>query len=131
MAGFGTFLEQPRGLYRFAVCDFFNVFFSRLVFEAGCGVVSDCVCSRSWPSHQAPRLYKTIFITQLSMKFFLLINVKMPTIVGILTFMSRKKIAFYAYTILKNAGFFESFITSGPDLTVCTYGFTTCTLPLK
>ena len=27
---------------------------------------------------------------QLSMKFFLLINVKMPTIVGILTFMSRK-----------------------------------------
>ena len=27
--------------------------------------------------------------TQLSMKFFLLINVKMPTIVGILTFMSR------------------------------------------
>ena len=28
--------------------------------------------------------------TQLIMKFFLLINVKMPTIVGILTFMSRK-----------------------------------------
>ena len=28
--------------------------------------------------------------TQLSMEFFLLINVKMPTIVGILTFMSRK-----------------------------------------
>ena len=28
--------------------------------------------------------------TQLSRKFFLLINVKMPTIVGILTFMSRK-----------------------------------------
>ena len=28
--------------------------------------------------------------TQLSMKFFPLINVKMPTIVGILTFMSRK-----------------------------------------
>ena len=28
--------------------------------------------------------------TQLSMKFFLLIHVKMPTIVGILTFMSRK-----------------------------------------
>ena len=28
--------------------------------------------------------------TQLSMKFFLLINVKMPTIVGILTFRSRK-----------------------------------------
>ena len=28
--------------------------------------------------------------TELSMKFFLLINVKMPTIVGILTFMSRE-----------------------------------------
>ena len=28
--------------------------------------------------------------TQLSMKFFLLINVKMPLFVGILTFMSRK-----------------------------------------
>ena len=28
--------------------------------------------------------------TQLSMKIFLLINVKMPTVVGILTFMSRK-----------------------------------------
>ena len=28
--------------------------------------------------------------TQLSMKFFLLVNVKMPTIVGILTFMNRK-----------------------------------------
>ena len=28
--------------------------------------------------------------TQLSMKFFLLINVEMPTIVGILTYMSRK-----------------------------------------
>ena len=30
------------------------------------------------------------YSTQLSMKIFLLINVKMPTIVGILTFMSRK-----------------------------------------
>ena len=29
-------------------------------------------------------------LTQLSMKFFLLMNVKMPTIVGILTFMSGK-----------------------------------------
>ena len=28
--------------------------------------------------------------TQLSTKFFLLINVKMPTVVGVLTFMSRK-----------------------------------------
>ena len=30
------------------------------------------------------------FSTQLSMKFFLLINVKIPTVVGILTFISRK-----------------------------------------
>ena len=38
-----------------------------------------------------PRGYKLFsFSTQLSMKFFLLINVKMPTIVGILTFMSEK-----------------------------------------
>ena len=31
------------------------------------------------------RGYKTVFHAQLSMKFILLINVKMPTIVGILT----------------------------------------------
>ena len=38
-----------------------------------------------------PRGYKTFFmLTQLSMKFFLHINVKMPTIVGILTFISGK-----------------------------------------
>ena len=40
-----------------------------------------------------PRGYKTFSMlnsTQLSMNFFLLINVKMPTIVGILTFWSRK-----------------------------------------
>ena len=38
-----------------------------------------------------PRGYKLFLCsTQLSMKFFLLINVRMPTIVGILTFMSSK-----------------------------------------
>ena len=38
-----------------------------------------------------PRGYKlSSCSTQLSMKFFLLINVKMPTIIGILTFMSGK-----------------------------------------
>ena len=36
----------------------------------------------------APRLYN-IFHAQLRLKFILLINVKMPTIVGILTFISR------------------------------------------
>ena len=64
------------------------------------------------------------------MKFFLLINVKMPTTVGILTFMSGK-IAFYAYLSLKMPNFLiflylrafkiscsteheKCFITSGP-----------------
>ena len=38
-----------------------------------------------------PRGYKkNSCSTQLSMKFFLLINVNMPTVVGILIFMSRK-----------------------------------------
>ena len=46
--------------------------------------------------------------THLSMKFFPLINVKMPTIVGILTFMS-KKIAFWAYLSLKIAEFLDIF----------------------
>ena len=41
---------------------------------------------------QWPRGYKKISCSsQLSMKFFLLINVKMPTVVGILLFMRRKK----------------------------------------
>ena len=46
-----------------------------------------------WNDEQAnrPQGYKTFSCsTQLSMKFFLLINVKMPTIVGVLTFMNRK-----------------------------------------
>ena len=39
--------------------------------------------------YQAPRLYNLFSCsTQLSTKFFLLINLKMPTIVGILTFIS-------------------------------------------
>ena len=37
-----------------------------------------------------PRLLKISCSTQLSMNYFLLINIKMPTIVGILTLMSRK-----------------------------------------
>ena len=41
--------------------------------------------------NQAPEVIKLFSCsTLLRMKFFLLINVKMPTIVGILTFMSRK-----------------------------------------
>ena len=43
------------------------------------------------------------------MLFFPLINVKMPTIVGILTFMSRKNF------MLSQVGHEKSLITSGPD----------------
>ena len=46
---------------------------SEMCFESGPEVIKLFLCS-----------------TQLSMKFFLLIIVKMPTVVGILTFMSRK-----------------------------------------
>ena len=43
------------------------------------------------PRNTGPEVIKLFSCsTQLSMKFFLLINVKRPTIVGILTFMSRK-----------------------------------------
>ena len=38
---------------------------------------------------QAPRFYFFSYSFQLSMKFFMLINIKMPTSVGILTFISR------------------------------------------
>ena len=38
--------------------------------------------------HQAPWLYFYSCSTQLSTKFIMFINVKMPTIVGILTFIS-------------------------------------------
>ena len=44
------------------------------------------------------------------MLFFLLINVKMPTIVGILTFISRKNF------MLNSVEHEKSFITSGPGL---------------
>ena len=46
--------------------------------------------SRSHKSTSADPEVVTFFFTQMSMEFFLLINVKMPTTVGILIFMSRK-----------------------------------------
>ena len=47
------------------------------------------VISRQMQMEIRPRGYKTVLCsTQLSVKCFPLINVKMPTIVGILTFMS-------------------------------------------
>ena len=48
--------------------------------------------------------------TQPRMKFFLLINVKMPTIVGILTFMSRKN-SIIGLSVPLNAEFFLYFYT--------------------
>ena len=74
------------------------------------------------------------YSTQLSIKFFVLINVKMPTIVGILTFMSRKNsllhlsehekcwISWYFHTyeylnfMLNWVEHEKSFITSGPGV---------------
>ena len=57
-----------------------------------------------------PRGYKTFSCsTQLSMNFFLPINVKMPTIVGILTFMSRKNSILGLYESEK-AEFLDIFI---------------------
>ena len=47
--------------------------------------------------------------TQLSMKFFQLINVKMPTIVGILTFMSGKN-SILGLSEPKKAKFLDIFI---------------------
>ena len=44
--------------------------------------------SYTWTGPEVIKLFSCS--TQLSMKFFLLINVKMPTMVGILTFVSRK-----------------------------------------
>ena len=50
--------------------------------------------------------------TQLRIKFFLLINVKMPTSVGILTFMNRKNSILGLYEP-ENAGFLDTFYTYG------------------
>ena len=47
--------------------------------------------------------------TQLSMKFFLFINVKMPTIVGILIFVSRKN-SILGLSELNTSEFLDSFI---------------------
>ena len=57
-----------------------------------------------------PRGYKTFFmLNSVEHEFFLLKNVKMPTIVGILIFMSRKN-NIYAYLSLKKAELFDIFI---------------------
>ena len=48
-------------------------------------------------------------LTQVSMKFFMLINVKMPTIVGVLTFMSGKN-SILGLSEPKNAEFLDILI---------------------
>ena len=50
---------------------------------------AELLVAAAGPGPEAIKLFPCL--TQLSMKFFVLINVKMPTIVGILTFMSGKK----------------------------------------
>ena len=78
---------------------------------------------------QVPRLKKNSCSTQLSKKFILLINVKMPTIVGILTFISmidttpERLKAFVSILVFMSSWNFvlswveheKSFITSGPE----------------
>ena len=68
------------------------------------GVLSICCTNR-------PRGYKTNSCsTQLNMKFFLLLNVKMPTVVGILTLVSRKNSILGLSEGKKTAEFLDSFI---------------------
>ena len=65
-----------------SMCTVLINFFSILVFGG-----------RMWNSYVSipgPKVIKNSCSTQLSMKFFLLINVKMPTVVGILIFIGRK-----------------------------------------
>ena len=67
--------------------------------------VTICCFCRVLIGKRGPEVIKLVSCsTQLSMKFFLLINVKMPTTVGILIFMSGK-IAFSAYLRLRKMNF--------------------------
>ena len=60
------------------------------IFHAPCdSFIINEMTSINWLTNTWPPGYKTFsMLTQLSTKFILLINVKMPTIVGILTFIS-------------------------------------------
>ena len=64
------------------------------------------ICS-TYKKLNANNLYFFSCKAELSMKFFLLINIKMPTIVGILIFISRKN------SMLNWVGYEKCFITSG------------------
>ena len=67
-------------------------------------------CTKKIESEKPKVIKKISGSTQLEIKFFLLINVKMPTSVGNLMLMNRKKKAFLAYLSLKNAEFLDMFI---------------------
>ena len=56
--------------------------------KKGLGIRLSYVVHKNTPDPEVIKLFS--WSTQLSMKFFLLINVKMPTIVGILTFICGK-----------------------------------------
>ena len=72
--------------------------------------IYDC----AFPLHQmrtGPEVIKLLSCsTQLSMKFFQLTNVKMPTILGILTFMSRKNSIIGLFESEKKLNFLIFFI---------------------
>ena len=87
-----------KGLISWLACVWcLHVFCHFLILCPGSGVVLDCVDFWTLPSYLLllfcqstwPRGYKFVPCSfQLSTKFILLINVKMPSLVGILTFMS-------------------------------------------
>ena len=62
-----------------------------MVYDNSCMLLRHFCKKRPFLRLPGPEVIKLFSCsTQLSMKFFLLINVKMPTIVGILTFVNRK-----------------------------------------
>ena len=72
-----SLIGKRNNLTNYCTCKNFNI------------QASLCNCADSLKSYLAPEVIKLFSCsTQLSMKFILLINVKMPTIVGILTFIS-------------------------------------------
>ena len=82
------------------------LFFNKLHFF----VIMRKVSVRQRPGPEVIKLFS--YSTQLSTKFILLINVKMPTIVGILTFISMIKTTFERFNarsffICRNFSFYE------------------------
>ena len=65
-----------------------TVSISQVKLEGECVWLEEAKITGLKPNNEVIKLFSCS--TQLSMKFFPLINVKMPTVNGILTFMSRK-----------------------------------------